>query len=238
MDKLKKEKKSLPALRPRLEPKTRRVRQKRSDVTRKKILDAAISCLSELGYAATTTGEVQKRAKVSRGSLFHQFPSKVALMLAVVDYVYEMDVEYYEGTLAGLRGDARSVALIPVAWRAFSGPGGMAVLQVLIGSIGDSELRAELPAAFARLTARGIEDIIRHGGSGGFGSLAEPDPEFLLMRAALRGLALEAAIAPTAASVEQAVELLAEHHRAFLERNRDKKKKKPPAKPLPQRRAS
>jgi AcrR family transcriptional regulator len=192
--------------------------QKRSRSTRKKILEAAIACLAELGYAATSSSIVQERAKVSRGSLFHQFPSKVELMLGVVDYVYEQDIEFYEQALAGLSRDARAVALVRAAWQAFSSPGGMAVLQVLIGSIGDCELRTRLPSAFSRVTTRSLQQMSKSGISRGTDHSASPDPEFLLVRAALRGLALEAAIAPSRELIEEAVSLLAEHHEHYLKR--------------------
>ncbi len=192
--------------------------QKRSHSTRKKILEAAIASLAELGYAATSSSVVQDRAKVSRGSLFHQFPSKVELMLGVVDYVYEQDVVFYEQALTGLSRDARAVALVQAAWQAFSSPGGMAVLQVLIGSIGDTELRAKLPSAFSRVTSRSLQQMSKSGISRGGERSLSPDPEFLLVRAALRGLALEAAIAPSRELIDDAVSLLAEHHEYYLKR--------------------
>ena len=199
----------------------KRGQQKRSHSTRKKILEAAIACLAELGYAATSSSTVQARAKVSRGSLFHQFPSKVELMLGVVDYVYEQDIEFYERALKGLRGDARAIALVRAAWQAFSSPGGMAVLQVLIGSIGDTELRDKLPSTFSRVTSRGLQHMSKSGIPRGVDQSSPPDPEFLLVRAALRGLALEAAIAPSRALIEEAVSLLAEHHERYLKRMRE-----------------
>src|SRR3546814_11851177 len=55
----------------------------RRAATRAKIMDAAVRCLAEFGYAATSTPLVAKMAKVSRGSLLHPFPTKVDLILAV-----------------------------------------------------------------------------------------------------------------------------------------------------------
>jgi len=58
----------------------------RRAATRAKIMEAAVGCLAEFGYAATSTPLVAKMAKVSRGSLLHQFPTKVDLILAVAEY--------------------------------------------------------------------------------------------------------------------------------------------------------
>ncbi|MGC9544677.1 helix-turn-helix domain-containing protein, partial [Streptomyces sp. UG1] len=43
--------------------------------TRAQIVDAAVESLIEVGVAATTTLEVQRRAGVSRGALLHHFPT-------------------------------------------------------------------------------------------------------------------------------------------------------------------
>src|SRR5512140_2231082 len=58
----------------------------RRAATRAKIMEATVECLAEFGYAATSTPLVAKMAKVSRGSLLHQFPTKVDLILAVATY--------------------------------------------------------------------------------------------------------------------------------------------------------
>src|ERR1700743_2747226 len=58
----------------------------RRAATRAKIMEAAVRCLAEFGYAATSTPLVAKLAKVSRGSLLHQFPTKTDLVLAVAEY--------------------------------------------------------------------------------------------------------------------------------------------------------
>src|ERR1700735_4207259 len=58
----------------------------RRAATRAKIMDATVRCLAEFGYAATSTPLVARMAKVSRGSLLHQFPTKIDLMLAVAEH--------------------------------------------------------------------------------------------------------------------------------------------------------
>jgi AcrR family transcriptional regulator len=54
------------------------------------LLDAAVESLIEVGFARTTTLEVQRRADVSRGALLHHFPSKAELLVAAVDHLAEM----------------------------------------------------------------------------------------------------------------------------------------------------
>jgi AcrR family transcriptional regulator len=47
--------------------------------TRSRILDAALACFVEAGYAQTTIARIRERSGVSNGALFHQFPTKEAI---------------------------------------------------------------------------------------------------------------------------------------------------------------
>ncbi|MCX4834376.1 TetR/AcrR family transcriptional regulator [Streptomyces sp. NBC_01016] len=78
--------------------------QKRAWNTRERILAAAVACLAEDGYAATTTSRIQERAGVSRGSMLHQFPSRDDLLIAAVQHLAlqrtgEIDVPKAAGTI-------------------------------------------------------------------------------------------------------------------------------------------
>src|SRR5438270_9911019 len=68
--------------------------------TRAKILAAGVRCLAEFGYAATSTPLVARLAKVSRGSLLHQFPSKVDLILEVAEYAWTIQRDYIRAQVA------------------------------------------------------------------------------------------------------------------------------------------
>src|SRR3984885_8402275 len=67
-----------------------RPQQQRREETRRALLDAAVQSVIEVGFARTTTLEVQRRANVSRGALLHHFPSKAELLVAAVDHLAEM----------------------------------------------------------------------------------------------------------------------------------------------------
>src|SRR3954463_7063067 len=57
-------------------------RARRSADSRALILEAAVACLVEDGYAGASTLAVQARAGVSRGRLLHHFPSRAELLVA------------------------------------------------------------------------------------------------------------------------------------------------------------
>src|SRR5947209_19740075 len=62
-------------------------RARRTADSRALILEAAVACLVEDGYAGASTLAVQARAGVSRGRLLHHFPSRAELLVAAAEHV-------------------------------------------------------------------------------------------------------------------------------------------------------
>lgn len=63
--------------------------QTKSEQTKNAILEAAVACFYELGYANTTTDNIAKKAGVSRGAMLHHFPTRFDLIKAAVRYLSE-----------------------------------------------------------------------------------------------------------------------------------------------------
>lgn len=61
--------------------------QDRSRATRSALLEAAVACLAEVGWSASTVSVVAERAGVSRGAAQHHFPTREALFVAAVEHV-------------------------------------------------------------------------------------------------------------------------------------------------------
>ena len=59
-----------------------------SEATRAVLLQAARELFTEYGYADATTGDIAKRAGVTRGALYYQFRDKFGLFRAVVEDLY------------------------------------------------------------------------------------------------------------------------------------------------------
>jgi AcrR family transcriptional regulator len=78
--------------------------EERSAATRAKLLKAARTLFARSGYANVGTGEIVARAGVTRGALYHQFPAKEDLFLAVYEQVEQ---ELTEG-LDALLGESTS----------------------------------------------------------------------------------------------------------------------------------
>ncbi|MEO8815107.1 MAG: TetR/AcrR family transcriptional regulator [Mycobacterium sp.] len=60
-------------------------RQARSEVTRRKLIDAAIDVFSEVGYVAAGRAAIIERAGVTKGALYHHFDSIESLVVAIIE---------------------------------------------------------------------------------------------------------------------------------------------------------
>jgi AcrR family transcriptional regulator len=60
-------------------------RKRQPDITQQRLLDVAGELVTESGVMALTLDAVAKRAGVSKGGLLHHFPSKNALLMAMVE---------------------------------------------------------------------------------------------------------------------------------------------------------
>lgn len=58
-------------------------RKERTDERRQHIIQAALSCFTELGYDRTTMAHIRHRSEASTGSIYHHFKSKEQLAAAV-----------------------------------------------------------------------------------------------------------------------------------------------------------
>jgi AcrR family transcriptional regulator len=67
----------------------RRSQAERSEQTRTRILKAAAQLIRERGYARFRTADVATAAGLSRGAQLHHFPTKDALVVATLAYVFE-----------------------------------------------------------------------------------------------------------------------------------------------------
>ena len=76
----------------------------RSASTRAKLIRAARTLFARKGYAGVGTEEIVRRAGVTRGALYHQFPAKEDLFLAVYEQVEQELTE----RVAGLLGEVTS----------------------------------------------------------------------------------------------------------------------------------
>jgi AcrR family transcriptional regulator len=135
-----------------------RTQQQRRDETRRALLDAAVESLIEVGFARTTTLEVQRRAEVSRGALLHHFPSKAELLVAAVDHLAEMRARELKALALALPPErnqhARTDAVLGLLWQCFSGTMFQVAMELRTAARTDPELRPVLATAERALRDR------------------------------------------------------------------------------------
>lgn len=68
---------------------------------REQLIGCAIECLNEQGFTGTSVASVAARASLAKSALLYHFPSKEALLEAVVDHVYLTAAAYLEPLLGG-----------------------------------------------------------------------------------------------------------------------------------------
>lgn len=66
------------------------MRDKQRDSTREKIVEAALSAMTETGFDAVSTRAIAQRAEVSQGLLTYHFASKDALWRAAADHLFAL----------------------------------------------------------------------------------------------------------------------------------------------------
>lgn len=169
---------------------TRRTQAQRRAATRGALLDAALACLVEEGYANLTTRNVADRAGVSQGTQMHYFPTRADFVAEAVRHVALRlaDQVRSETSLRGRSEARRAQELLDQAWELHTGPVFQATTELWVAARTDPEIaRAmdevgrDVTRVIAELAGELLPDLMARPGAG----------EILDMSmAVMRGLAL------------------------------------------------
>jgi AcrR family transcriptional regulator len=174
----------------------RRTQDERTAEMRVRVLNAALACLAERGYAGTTTTAVAQRAGVSRGAQLHHFRTRAALVAAAVEHLYAGLATDYEKAFANLAPGADRVgSAIDLLWDTFRDPRLAAVLELFVAGRTDAELREQLAQVAARHRAR-VGDLARASFPVAPPKEAAFDSLLTLVLDALQGLAVAQLVEP------------------------------------------
>ncbi len=127
--------------------------EEKSAETRRRLLDAAIECLVERGYANTTGSEIAEKAGLSRGAQLYHFPTREDLLAKAVEHLFERMLNEMREKVAQFPNEAgrRSFAVDFLCGMANS-PLYQAWLELMIASRTDAYLRDAIRAVNTRLT--------------------------------------------------------------------------------------
>lgn len=130
----------------------REPRQDRSRATRKRLLEAAIECLAEVGWSGSTVAVVAERAGVSRGAAQHHFPTREDLVTSAVEYVcQERLTQLREHAVDLPTGPGRTQAVIDMIEHMYTGPVFRAAIHLWVAASSDERLRERVVALEARV---------------------------------------------------------------------------------------
>jgi len=120
--------------------------------TRRRLLDAAVLCLIDRGYANTTTSEIAERAGLSRGAQLYHFPRKEELIAGAVEHLFELMFGEMKEKVSRLtnENDRRATA-IDLLWEICNGRLVTAWLELVVASRTDSYLRESVSAVNDRV---------------------------------------------------------------------------------------
>ena len=117
----------------------------KSASTRTQIIEAAIKCLVELGYARTTTAVIAEKAGLSRGAMLHHFPSKMDIVRAAVEYLHAKRLRAFRKAMAKEPIDGDHVRLgVEGYWAHVKHPWFVAFFEIAVAARTDKELAAIL----------------------------------------------------------------------------------------------
>lgn len=112
-------------------------RRRSGESARLKAIQAAIELFAIGGYGGTSVADVAAKTGLSQSGLLHHFPSKAALLAAVLEHRSKDDTEF-------LFGDAN----VPTGWAAFDG---------LVALVARNSTRPDWVGLFVRLSAEATE---------------------------------------------------------------------------------
>ena len=179
-------------------PRTEEQNREKREAAREAILAAALSVFGEKGFDGATTAEVAKAAGVSKGLVFNYFPTKEALLQAMIEQALgealgHWEKESWEGPpeaqLARIvDGGITEVCARPEFHRLYFSlvlqPGGSAAVAGATGAV-----MSRLESYYGRTTG-----LMRALGSD------DPDLDAKLFQMALNGLAHSVVASPALAS--------------------------------------
>ena len=143
--------------------------QTKSEQTRGAILEAAVACFYELGYANTTTDNIARKAGVSRGAMLHHFPTRFELIKAAVQYLNAQRLAWFAEEENRINQGAEHTRIeegIDAYWKQLNSPSFVVFHELKVAARTDKELeKALLPAlrdydqAFYEITRQTFPDL-------------------------------------------------------------------------------
>ena len=218
----------------------RRSQVDRSNETRKKLCEAALQLLSEIGYERVTTALIAQRAEVSKGAQTHHFPTKADVLVGAFEHLLKDWKTRREAFLERHGSEASLDLTLHYLWReVFSRADYIAAIELMLAARHDAPLRSRLQELLAAWTVA-RDDMFRR--VVGLDGDVEATSSFLQLNfCVLRGMAIYDSLSPRPGNDQDVLNLwlsMAKKHfesanRTSIERGSQHQAKTRPKKTVP-----
>ncbi|MEV0286362.1 TetR/AcrR family transcriptional regulator [Kribbella sp. NPDC050820] len=192
---------------------------KKGQATRDRIVAAASQLMLEQGVARTTIEDIQAAAGVSPSQLYHYFPGKNALVLAVIEYQTGrvMDVQHQGLDELDTLGSLSQWRDLMVGILTETQCAGGCPLGSLASDLAESDpvARVQLANAFARWEELIRDGLVRMQKRGELSEAADPGDLAVAMLAAVQGGLLLSQVRRDPAPLRTAVDTMIAHLRTL-----------------------
>ncbi|MBY0300797.1 MULTISPECIES: TetR/AcrR family transcriptional regulator [Sphingomonas] len=196
---------------------TRRLTDKGA-ATRERILAATVERIVESGFAAMTIESVMAKAGLSRGSVLHQFPTRLDLAIATAQRTMRAVMDAARERANAIDDPFERLAgYAQIVWDTHSTPEGLALTDILNAARWDTELLAAIQPVAAQVEAEIAEELRALATAGG---LAEPEAMVArgwLLVSSARGLIIEHRLGSNRHVINAAIEEMKLSHRRYCE---------------------
>jgi AcrR family transcriptional regulator len=198
----------------------RKLTRRGADV-RNRIISAMITCVVRSGFEATTVEHVMAEAALSRGSVLHQFPTRLELTVATAEATMRAVMADAQERSAAIQDPFERLARYPtIMWETHIADHGLALTDILLAARWDIELAHALLPVTSGIELQINQTLLALANSAG---LADPSAFVAhgwLLLASTRGLIIEYKLDPTRPMILAAIDVLQVEHRRLCERLR------------------
>ncbi len=116
---------------------------RKSQATRRQIIDTTIRCLAKYGYHDTTYIRISEESGISRGAMRHHFPSRADIMRATIEHLHQKRLTAFRKAAESIPpGALRTRANIESLWQHVNHPIFMVFIDLALAARKDRELAA------------------------------------------------------------------------------------------------
>lgn len=116
---------------------------RKSQATRRLIVDTTIRCLARYGYHETTYVRISRESGVSRGAMRHHFPSRTDVMRATIEQLHAKRLSAFRKASANMpAGSSRTRTSVEALWRHVNHPVFIVFIDLGLAARNDRELAA------------------------------------------------------------------------------------------------